>query len=542
LKTAPTPNNEEKRLQSLYDLMILDSEAEKQFDDLVKLASDITGCPVSLISLIDKDRQWFKAKNGLDLDQMPRDISFCGHVVAQESGDLFVVNNALFDDRFFDNPLVTGDSKVRFYAGQPLVTSSGDKIGTLCVIDQEPKELTEIQINFLKTISNQVMALFELRKEVAKEKTDSRNKVAFVSSMSHEIRTPLTAISGYIEILDEEITGDERKKYGSYLEALQSNSKHLLELVGDILDFSKLEVNKTDVVLELLSTKALKNQISGMFKLEADKKKIDFEIETKGLPNYLETDPTLLKQIIINLISNAVKFTEKGFVSVLFSYEEEHKTFKVKVEDSGPGISENDQKRVFTPFAQALEGRTKMPGTGLGLNISKQLAELLGGDLELVKTTVNQGSTFEATIKAQPAKHRIKLVESSEPVKEQILKTARKVLIVDDSSDNRFLLSHFLKDSDITFDEASDGKEALRLNSENTYDFVFLDMQLPDMSGFEVFEEIRKRTGVAPGIIAFTASSTAEEKQRCMDNGFSGFLSKPFSKEDVTSLFDFKAL
>jgi len=165
----------------------------------------------------------------------------------------------------------------------------------------------------------------------------------------------------------------------------------------------------------------------------------------------------------------------------------------------------------------------------------------LGGDLKLVSTEVGKGSVFEAVIRAKSAQFKVKSQEVLEPTVE-VLKSAKRVLIVDDSPDNRFLLSHFLKDSDITFDEAVDGKGAIKLSEENAYDYVFLDMQLPDMSGFDVFEVIRKREGVAPGVIAFTASSTAEEKQRCLDNGFSGFLSKPFSRDDVTSLFDFKEI
>jgi len=535
---APIPFDEELRLKNLKDLMVLDSEAEKQFDDLVLLASQLTECPVSLISLVDKDRQWFKAKTGILLEESPRDTSFCGHAITQEGENLFTIQNTLDDERFNDNPLVTENPKIRFYAGQPLVTTSGKKIGTLCVMDTKPRSLTKEQEMSLQIISSQAVALMELRKDVVRERAESLKKISFVSAMSHEIRTPLTALSGYIEILSDESTEEERKKYGTYFNALKSNSKHLLELVGNVLDFSKLEVNKVDVKKDKLNTQSLINHINNVFKLEAEKKGIDFEITADNLPKFLETDSTFIKQIIINLVSNALKFTSKGFVKVALFYEDSTHKFTVEVEDTGPGISADDQERIFYPFAQAVEGEAKMLGTGLGLNISKQLSELLGGGVKLKKTELGRGSIFEAWVVADTATKPLK-IKSIVEKKEGSLEGAKKVLVVDDSPDNRFLLTHFLKDSGISFDEACNGQEALSLAGSNKYDYIFLDMQLPDMNGFDVFEALNKNTvgEIDPGVIAFTASSTEKERQRCFEKGFKGFLSKPFSKRDVSSLF-----
>lgn len=212
---APVPVNEKERLKALIELNILDSPMEKSFDDIVKMASRICETPIALVSLVDENRQWFKAKVGIEETQTPRDISFCGHVVNGQS--TLVVKDSTRDERFFDNPAVTGPLKVQFYAGAPLITTCGHSIGTLCVIDHKARSLSEEQITYLEILSKQIITQIELRKKYQElqelslkvmeqqELLKSQEKLAVIgklsSGVSHEINNPLAIISGSVLIL-----------------------------------------------------------------------------------------------------------------------------------------------------------------------------------------------------------------------------------------------------------------------------------------------------------------------------------------------------
>ncbi len=220
---APTPLVEFERLKALLEYEVLDTVSEQSFDDLVKMASHICGTPIALVSLIDSNRQWFKAKHGLDAPETPRDVSFCGHAIVNP-GSIFVVPDSFKDDRFADNPLVVGAPNVRFYAGAPLVNDSGFALGTLCVIDHQPRELSADQLTFLEILSRQVVAQLEIRKALRlakqnfqelqnlsqtvleqKDVISSHEKLAVIghlaSGVSHEINNPLAIISGTVHIM-----------------------------------------------------------------------------------------------------------------------------------------------------------------------------------------------------------------------------------------------------------------------------------------------------------------------------------------------------
>ncbi|MBB1354274.1 GAF domain-containing protein, partial [Pseudoalteromonas sp. SR45-5] len=257
---AQIPADEESRLKALYEYEILDTEAEKVFDDLTQLASDICEAPISLISLVDPQRQWFKSKYGIDVDSTERDIAFCSHTILQDQ--VFEIQNALLDERFYDNPLVTSDPNIRFYAGTPLVTPSGSTIGTLCVISDQPKKLTQTQINALKILGKEVIAQLELRLnnrklatalkqqqihnknlEELKKEADTANtlKGRFLANMSHELRTPLHGILNLAEFGLAETSNIQKD---NALKSILSSANILSNIVNDILDFSKIEAGK----------------------------------------------------------------------------------------------------------------------------------------------------------------------------------------------------------------------------------------------------------------------------------------------------------
>lgn len=238
MTSAPLPDDELQRLEALHSYEILDTGEEQVFDDLTQLAAHICGTPIALVSLIDETRQWFKSRVGLEATETSRDLAFCAHAILGR--DLFMVGDALEDERFADNPLVTGGPEVRFYAGAPLVDPNGRGLGTLCVIDKVPRELTTDQVAALGALSRQVVSQMQLRKALidqqewsahlltAKREAEeaNRTKSRFLAHMSHELRTPLNAIIGFSNVVRKKTTLDERNTM--LLERIAANGTHLL--------------------------------------------------------------------------------------------------------------------------------------------------------------------------------------------------------------------------------------------------------------------------------------------------------------------------
>ena len=531
------PTTEKERLSELESLNVLDTEGDERLDALVKLASEIADTPVALISLVDSQRQWFKSKVGVDEEETHRDISFCGHAININDG-IFEIKDATKDERFNDNPLVVDNPSIRFYAGKPLKTKNGHNIGTLCVIDKVPRELTDLQKSQMTIIANEIMYCIEDKKNISDLRSDINSKSAFVASMSHELRTPLTSVIGFIDVLSDIVAEspldiEEAKKN---LSILRSSSEHLVDLIGDILDFSKLEANKFMLNKETFTLNKVLKQVYNTLEIQAQNYDVDFKIQqSMAVPEYIYGDATLLKQVLINLGSNAIKFSNGESVTINVDVSEtQNNLLKIDFIDTGIGMTEEEANRVFRPFVQANKNiAKKFDGTGLGLAISREIIDLLGGNIELVKSEKNVGTHFCVDIpfieKQEEELEVHPIQENIEPLNNL---AGKKILIVDDVKENRFLLRHYLKDFDITFRDAVDGKDALKKISDEQ-EYIFLDMQLPDINGIELFKEIQPRLKAHQKVIAFTASSTADGIQKCMDIGFSGYLAKPFNTESI---------
>ena len=412
VKKPSTPPDEAERLAKLESYQILDTLPEREYDDLTVLAAYICKTPIALISLIDSHRQWFKSAVGLDAPETPRDISFCGHVVADRK--MLIVPNATIDERFADNPLVTGAPDIRFYAGAPLVTPDDYYLGTLCVIDSQARDLSSTEEAMLQALSRQIVSQLELRLKLKQleatrsqieealrtEHSASQAKSLFLANMSHELRTPLNAIIGYSEMLAEEAEETGLDFAVADLGRIQGAGKHLLFLINDILDLSKIEAGKFELYPERFDIAAMAAETAEFIQPMMEQNGNTFALEIDPDIGALHADPSRTKQCLLNLLSNAAKFTENGRVTLKVRQleTEAEETVAFAVEDTGIGIAAEDIEKVFKRFEQASQGHSRrFTGTGIGLPLSKYLATQMGGDIQVISEP-GKGSLFTLTL------------------------------------------------------------------------------------------------------------------------------------------------
>lgn len=397
MKSADLPDNEEERLQKLKELGILDTLEDQAYDDLTQLAAQICGTPIALVSLIDENRQWFKSHHGLDASETPREYAFCSHAILDDQ--LFIIEDADHDERFHDNPLVTKEPFVKFYAGAPLILESNIHVGTLCVIDNHAHKLNEQQKESLEALARQVVTQLQLRLKLKEMEKLDHAKDEFISMVSHELRTPLTSLKGSLGIINHMATGlDEQTD--TMLDIAVRNADQLLVIVNDILDLAKMEAGKLDMHFETLDAEALLQQALTLNESYIEQcgchaiLKMDDQIS--GV--MIKGDKQRLLQVISNLLSNAAKFSPQGG-EITLCVEKSQGKVRISITDHGSGIPEEQQDLLFRKFRQlGKEKNQKLPGTGLGLNISKHIVEAHQGEISF---TSSPGHTeFYFTLRA----------------------------------------------------------------------------------------------------------------------------------------------
>ncbi|MFT5660097.1 MAG: signal transduction histidine kinase/sensor domain CHASE-containing protein/ActR [Sulfurimonas sp.] len=368
----------------------------------------------------------------------------------------------------------------------------------------------------------------------------NQSKSSFLANMSHEIRTPMNAILGFVDQLSKQETTTRRKKQ---FDIIRSSGHTLLNIINDILDLSKIESGKIDIEKHPHKIRTLINETTLLFHQSLEDKQIKFECNIASqLPQYIETDNVRVKQILFNLLGNAIKFTpNNGTVSLDIKYDSSSSSMYACVSDTGIGIAKENQKKIFNAFNQEDNSTTRrFGGTGLGLSICSKLVSLMDGKLE-VESTLGGGSKFYFTIPCKEHKEEITMTDETGKTVDNVSTTiSGHLLVVEDNKTNQILLSIILDDAGITFDIANDGREALKMYQKNKYDAILMDENMPNMDGIEATRHIRsmereKHVPRTP-IVAVTANALSEDKQIFLDSGMDEYLSKPYTEKDIVSI------
>jgi CheY-like chemotaxis protein len=371
--------------------------------------------------------------------------------------------------------------------------------------------------------------------EIAKEKAEESDmlKSSFLANLSHEIRTPMNAIMGFSDLLNDPNLNQKDKT--DYLKIIRNSGKNLISIIEDLIEMSKIDSKQITPNYQSLDLDKCISELHRAIKITIpEEKNIEFFIHenTEPVKRKILTDEIKLTQILTNLITNAIKFTKKGYVSIGYKVNEEDKLLEIWVEDSGLGINENNLKIIFERFRRVEdEFSIELSGLGLGLSITKAYVELLGGYIN-VKSIPGLGSTFSITI---PLKYdeTIVDVDSAKNVCKQSKADNETILIAEDDDINFLLLEKILQLKNYKILRAVNGKEAVEICKNNTtIDLLFMDIKMPVMNGFEAFELIRGFNQNLP-IIANTAYSSFEDKEKIINAGFTNYISKPLNKNEI---------
>lgn len=394
---------------------------------------------------------------------------------------------------------------------QPATVRSNDELGQLA-----------------RSVNNMIE---DLKKNIGERKdaeSASQLKSLFLANMSHEIRTPLGVILGFAEALkDPQMNAADRT---NYLEVIERTGKNLSRIINDILDISKVESGHLEVESTTFPLQELIDELQILFQLQAQERGnvMRFQIEPTA-PLTVFSDRVRLQQILVNLISNALRFTHQGEITVTCSFH--NSTWQFRVTDTGIGLDEDQKKKLFTLFSQADQSTTrKYGGTGLGLVLSKRLAQILGGDVILEKTSLNKGSSFLATINEtniannkQPSKNEKSLANGSvENLR------GKHILVVDDSEENQILLRFYLTKAGLEVQSAANGAMGVEKALKDDFDLILMDIQMPIMDGYTATKTLRA-AGYNKPIIALTANAMKEDRERSIASGCHDYLTKPIN-------------
>ncbi len=409
-------------------------------------------------------------------------------------------------------------------------------VGTVQDITEQKRreaELSRYRDHLEETVQQRTE---ELR--LARDAADAANKAksAFLANMSHELRTPLNAILGFSQMMqqDSHLNAAQHET----LDIINNSGEHLLKLINDVLEIAKIEAGKLQLESATFDLHALVREVSDMMRLRAEQKGLQLELDQSSeFPRYIKGDEARLRQILVNLISNAIKFTDKGRVIIRLNIKHNARHhLLIEIEDTGPGISKQDQQRLFKPFVQLSEGKTQI-GSGLGLSIVHQFVQLMKGKIA-VDSTPGKGSIFRVELPLDEAE-QIDVERLSEEQHGEVIGLAPgqpvyRILVTEDQHDNQLLLAKLMTDIGMEVKTADNGKECVEIFKKWKPDLIWMDHRMPVMDGVEATRHIRKlRNGKEVKIVAVTASAFKEQQGELLEAGMDGFVSKPYQFSEI---------
>lgn len=581
----PVAAEDAERISKLRKYQVLNNNEEPAFARLTELAKLFFNMPVVTITFMDEETQYLKSVHGLDgICTTSRKVAICNYTVL--SDEVLVLPDLTEDSRFSQNPLVTEAPYLRFYAGAPIIMHEDGKtyrLGSLCLMDmQAHHDFTDKDADILAQFAAMAADALQLQDQQRHAKHANEMKSEFLANMSHEIRTPMNGIIGMVEMLAETKLSAEQQEY---VDNIKVSNEHLLAIINGILDLSKVESGKMTIDSIPMNISSLCNEVVSLFAVKARQRGLTLDYHyTEALSPYIKGDPVRIKQIMVNLVNNAIKFTrEGGRVTIDVKHMENnpyedkygnHKsicshelqveqashyntddsgsvnhqdmTLCIEVTDTGVGIKPESLEAIFDAYDQANKSTHRLyGGTGLGLSVCKSLVELMGGYIE-VDSAVGIGTTFTVLLPLPPIDeaHYESWQDSNdfgmtEPSHELI----GHILLVEDDSVNAMIAKKALNNSGHTVTHVTDGQQAIEvfaLNPEQ-YDVILMDHHMPIMDGVQATIKLHELYDpqALPPIIALTANAMDGERKKYLDVGMQDYCTKPFKQEQLNALVQY---
>ena len=581
----PVAAEDAERISKLKKYQVLNNNEEPAFARLTELAKLFFNMPVVAITFMDEETQYLKSLHGLDgICTTSRKVAICNYTVL--SDEVLVLPDLTEDSRFSQNPLVTEAPYLRFYAGAPIIMQEDGKtyrLGSLCLMDmQAHHDFTEKDADILAQFAAMAADALKLQDQQRHAKHANEMKSEFLANMSHEIRTPMNGIIGMVEMLAETKLSAEQQEY---VDNIKVSNEHLLAIINGILDLSKVESGKMTIDSIPMNISSLCNEVVSLFAVKARQRGLTLDYHyTEALSPYIKGDPVRIKQIMVNLVNNAIKFTrEGGRVTIDVKHMENnpcedkygnHKsicshelqveqashyntddsgsvnhqdmTLCIEVTDTGVGIKPESLEAIFDAYDQANKSTHRLyGGTGLGLSVCKSLVELMGGYIE-VDSAVGIGTTFTVLLPLPPIDeaHYESWQDSNdfgmtEPSHELI----GHILLVEDDSVNAMIAKKALNNSGHTVTHVTDGQQAIEVFSLNPeqYDVILMDHHMPIMDGVQATIKLHELYDpqALPPIIALTANAMDGERKKYLDVGMQDYCTKPFKQEQLNALVQY---
>ena len=538
-----------KRIRALHEIISRpDLSFDEQIDETLNLGCALLGTEIGKVGRQDPENNISEFLNTVVMSELPvkrgtilpLDKTFCQVTFA--SPETIAISH-VSQSEYKDHPAASFLG-MESYIGCS-INVFGKKFGTVNFSNRTPVEIpfTEADKDLVNLIGSWISVMMERQLESeelkkAKEQAEQANKAKseFLANMSHEIRTPLTAIIGYSDFALSDTQTEEERISG--LKIIRGSGKHLLHLINDILDFSKIEAGELDVVQAETHVPSLLHDVESIMSGQANLKNLYFNIKYEfPVPECIQTDDLRLKQILLNLCSNAIKFTEKGGVEISVAYSEAEKNIRFKVTDTGIGLTPEQIKSIFKPFKQADAGTArKYGGTGLGLSLSTRLAKLLNGELT-AKSELEKGSEFELVINlASDSIHDNtrflhSLNDDAEVLEsESRLRLSGNILVADDEIFNQDLITMYINDMGPEVTIAENGQIAVDEALKGNFDLIYMDMQMPVLSGVDAVKTLRDANYTDP-IVMLSANATSEDRIKCEQAGCDDFVTKPIDSD-----------